>query len=391
MLKEMQSYPLDMKISFTKSRIREFVRKENAYFSFSGGKDSEVLVYIGAETLKDLGYTEMHVAYVNTGLEYLSVRDFVEAFCNYVEKEVGIKIILHKLTPDRNFLSVLMEEGYPVISKEVSQCIREARCGLQNNDGSYSYQIEKLNGTHMDKNGNLSAYNMPKYKFLLDAPFMISEKCCNITKKDPAKKFEEESGLAPIMATMACESRLRKTKWIKNGCNVFDGERPNSCPMSFWLTNDVLEYIYKNNLPIASAYGSIVAESEIEGQMDILSYLGAYEGCKYCTTGCDRTGCIFCLFGITQDLLRIMRLQDIEPDRADFVLRGGEFGEDGMWKPNKNGLGYWFVLDYLKEFGNIHIPYRGNYGNFQEKMEEYNENIKKKNGRKTQSYSIIYS
>ena len=61
LLKEMQSYPLDMKISFTKSRIREFVRKGSAYFSFSGGKDSEVLVYIGAETLKDLGYTEMHV------------------------------------------------------------------------------------------------------------------------------------------------------------------------------------------------------------------------------------------------------------------------------------------------------------------------------------------
>lgn len=377
LLKEMQSYPLDMKISFTKSRIREFVRKENAYFSFSGGKDSEVLVYIGAETLKDLGYTEMHVTYVNTGLEYLSVRDFVEEFCNYVEKEVGIKIILHKLTPKRNFLSVLTDEGYPVISKEVSQCIREARCGLQNNDGSYSYQIEKLNGTHMDKNGNLSAYNMPRYKFLLDAPFMISEKCCNITKKDPAKKFEEESGLAPIMATMACESRLRKTKWINNGCNVFDGERPNSCPMSFWVTNDVLEYIYKENLPIAPAYERVVAESEIYGQMDILSFLGAYEGCKYCTTGCDRTGCIFCLFGITQDLERILRLQKMEPKRADYVLRGGVFSEGGMWKPTKEGLGYWFILDYLREYGNINIPYDGEYGDFRETMKS-RENILQK-------------
>ena len=369
LLKEMQSYPLEMKVSFTKSRIREFVRKENAYFSFSGGKDSEVLVYLGAQTLKELGYSEMHVAYVNTGLEYLSVRKFVKTFCDYVEEHVGIRIILHELSPEMNFFSVLSEEGYPVISKEVSQCIREARYGLANGDGTYSYRLEKLNGTHKDKNGNLSAYNMPQYKFLLDAPFMISEKCCNITKKDPAKQFEEKTGCAPIMATMACESRLRRSKWINNGCNIFNGERPNSCPMSFWLTNDVLEYIYKNNLPIASAYGSIVAESEIEGQMDILSYLGAYEGCKYCTTGCDRTGCIFCLFGITQDPERILRLQKMEPKRADYVLGGGEIGKDGLWKPTKKGLGYWFVLDYLKKFGNIDIPYKGVYGNFKQKME----------------------
>lgn len=203
---------------------------------------------------------------------------------------------------------------------------------------------------------------MPQYKFLLDAPFLISEECCTITKKDPAKAFEKETGYAPIMAIMACESRLRKSKWITNGCNIFDSERPNSCPMSFWLTNDVLEYIYKNNLPIAPAYGKIVAESEKTGQIDILSYIGAYEGCKYCTTGCDRTGCIFCLFGIMQDPNRIIRLQKLEPERADYVLRGGEFKEDGFWHPTKEGLGYWFVLEYLKKYGGFDIPYIGNYG-----------------------------
>lgn len=362
LLKEMQLYPLDIKVSITKSRIREFVREQDVYFSFSGGKDSEVLAYIGAQALKELGYSKMHVVYIDTGLEYISVRKFANAFCSYIEKKIGIRVILHTLTPKRNFMSVLLEKGYPIISKEVSQCIREAREGIANNDGTYAYRLDRLNGTYRDKKGNLSAYNMPQYKFLLNAPFKISDECCGYTKKAPAKKFEKETGLAPVIATMTCESRLRKTKWLSHGCNIFDGDRPQSCPLSFWLTNDVLEFIYRNKLPIAPAYGEIVAASEKNGQMDLLSFIGCYEGCRYCTTKCDRTGCIFCLFGIMQDIGRITRLQSLEPQRADYVLRGGEMGENGYWRPTKAGLGYWFILEYLKEYGGINIPYEGNYG-----------------------------
>ncbi len=168
-----------------------------------------------------------------------------------------------------------------------------------------------------------------------------------------------------MIATMAQESRNRRTTWITHGCNIFDGDRPKSNPMSFFLQNDVLEYIYRNNLPIAAPYGKVVAKSEKYGQYNILDIIGPYEGCQYCTTGCDRTGCIYCLFGITSDLHRIERLQKLEPERADYVLRGGEMDADGYWRPTKEGLGYWFILEYLKKYGNIVVPYHGNYGYLQ--------------------------
>lgn len=65
----------------------------------------------------------------------------------------------------------------------------------------------------------------------------------------------------------------------------------------------------------------------------------------------------------------VIKVRDFELKQiADYVLRGGEFGEDGYWKPSNNGLGYWFVIEWL----NIHnlgiiyykdIDYMGIYGN----------------------------
>lgn len=152
----------------------------------------------------------------------------------------------------------------------------------------------------------------------------------------------------------------------ENGCNGFDMKAPVSNPLSFWVENDILQYIAENNLEIAKAYRRVVF-SEKEG--------------RYYTTGCQRTGCIFCLFGITQDRDRIARLQIEEPKLADYVLRGGEFGDSGYWQPSNNGLGYWFIIDWL----NLHglgiecyrdIDYAGIYGNERTRKILLSEKIK---------------
>lgn len=67
-LKYYQALPLDMKIAKTKDNIREFVRQfgvDDVYVSFSGGKDSTVLLDIARKM-----YPEIEAVFVNTGLEY---------------------------------------------------------------------------------------------------------------------------------------------------------------------------------------------------------------------------------------------------------------------------------------------------------------------------------
>lgn len=72
------------------------------------------------------------------------------------------------------------------------------------------------------------------------------------------KKYSKETGRVPIIATMADESRSRRSVWMSTGCNAFHKKSPSSQPMSFWTENDVLEYIHTYNIPYASVYGDIV-------------------------------------------------------------------------------------------------------------------------------------
>lgn len=359
-LRELQSEPLFMKEISSEKRIFELVYEygNNFYVSFSGGKDSAVAVDFTAKCLKKLGFSKMYVLNINTGLEYLAVQQFCEPFCEMVSEKYGLDVILDTVYPEMRFVDVLIQYGYPLISKEVSQCIYEARKGRGTN--KYISAKEKLAGTHRDKNGKLSPYNIPQYQFLLNSNIPCSHICCKKTKHGPAFSYEKATGRIPLVATTCQESRARRTAWLRYGCNYFETDRPRSAPFSTWLENDMLTYIKQNRLPLASVYGDVVLKNKnMPGQISLFDQEG-YDGAVYETTGCPRTGCLFCLFGITQDRERILRLQNIEPHRADYVLRGGKFNSQGMWTPTlgKNGgLGYWYILDFLKEHG-IYVPYR---------------------------------
>ena len=306
----------------TKLKPFEYVddwESEMAYVSFSGGKDSTVLLDIVRKL-----YPDTEAVFVNTGLEYPSVREFATNTDNVTS-----------VRPSMTFREVLLKHGYPVISKEIAGKAEEVKKSIEKGKTD-TVRYRQFMGIELKDNGEKSEYNCDHYKYLLNAPFRVSDKCCDIMKKRTVHQYEKENGKVPITAIMAEESRQRKTKWLRYGCNAWEMKHPQSNPMSFWKENDVLQYIYENNLQIAKAYGNVVLDKK---------------KCKFNTTGSQRTGCIFCLFGITADKERIARLQIQEPKLADYVLRGGEFGEDGYWKPSKTGLGYWFVIEWLNTHG----------------------------------------
>lgn len=114
-LKELQGYPLSVKVQLTKQRIREWVHKygeDGVYVSFSGGKDSTVLLHIVRGMYGDV----IPGVFVDTGLEYPEIREFVRTFDNIVW-----------LKPKKNFRKIIEDYGYPFISKEVSECVYAAK------------------------------------------------------------------------------------------------------------------------------------------------------------------------------------------------------------------------------------------------------------------------
>ena len=102
-LYQMQSLSLDSKISMTRRRIQGWIDEfgeDGVYVSFSGGKDSTVLLHLVRQD-----YPNIKAVFIDTGLEYPEIRQFVRTFSN-----VDI------LIPKMNFRQVIEKYGYPFIS-----------------------------------------------------------------------------------------------------------------------------------------------------------------------------------------------------------------------------------------------------------------------------------
>ena len=399
-LYQMQSLPLSAKIRMTQLRIRGWVDEygeDGVYVSFSGGKDSTVLLHIAREM-----YRNIEAVHADTGLEYPEIREFVKRHDN-------VKII----RPKMSFRQIIIKYGYPMIGKEVAGCVYGARRYLEklaerekrSYDGgtvpNYSYMADLVGIDRREDKGNAAyqslrqgeipateikapvrylilqgkyphkengvktseyskMYNKERYKFFLEAPFEISDHCCSIMKKAPMHSYTKKTGRVPMTAQMASESRLRTTNWLKNGCNGFDMKSPISNPMSFWTEQDVLEYIYHYHLPIASVYGEVVVDGGDEKPRENTMDMGIFDIEKpiFKTTGCNRTGCVYCGFGCHREKSpnrweMAKRLSN--PKIIDYMMRGGRFDEKGIWKPDHRGLGFWFVIEWINMYGKMRI------------------------------------
>jgi len=273
----LQALPLEVKIMKSKARIEEWYRYycKQVYVSFSGGKDSTVLLHL-VRTL----YPDVVAVYSDTGLEFPEIRNFVKE----TENVVWVK-------PKMNFKEVIKAYGYPIISKEIALTIEYARKNSK-------WAIQKLNGEYTTYG------NHKKYKFLLDAPFKISSQCCMIMKKKPLKEFGHKTGLKPFIGTMASEGGMRESAYKKTGCNSFDNGQ--SIPLGFWTEKDIWDYIKLYNLPYSKIYDM----------------------------GYERTGYMFCAFGahLEKGENRFQKMQRTHPKQYDYCMKPTDEGGLGMAK-----------------------------------------------------------
>lgn len=117
-LRQLQAMPLSIKIRLTQNRIREWVNEfgtDGVYVSFSGGKDSTVLLDIVRKL-----YPTVRGVFVDTGLEFPEIREFVKTYEN-----------VEWLKPKMNFKEVIKKYGYPFTSKETAECVEGAKRYLQ--------------------------------------------------------------------------------------------------------------------------------------------------------------------------------------------------------------------------------------------------------------------
>lgn len=281
-LAKARAAPLEDKIHYTLAVIRQFyiARRGQVYVSYSGGKDSTVLLDLVRSV-----YPDVPAVFIDTGLEFPEVRA-------QVAKAENVEVI----RPSMSFRRVIETTGYPVVSKEVSCAVAAARRGAD-------WGLNRMDPS------NTSRFGHGNYASLVDAPFPVSNRCCEVMKKAPAHRYEAETGRAPYIGTRADESSLRRNQFETFG-EIREGKKRQTCnPLSIWTEDDVWTYIRDRGL----------------------SYPDVYD------RGWSQTGCIFCCFGIMQDRNRFLRLKATHPRQWEYCMRD--------W--SEGGLGMREVLEWL--------------------------------------------
>jgi 3'-phosphoadenosine 5'-phosphosulfate sulfotransferase (PAPS reductase)/FAD synthetase len=278
-LRKSKSLSLDAKVLLSKATIQKFHAhmRGKIYVSFSGGRDSTVLLHIAREL-----YPDIPAVFYNTGMEFPEIYDFIRE-----QKNVTT------VNPKMSFRKVIAEYGYPVGGKNLAHWVDLAQRG-------HPSGIKQMNAE--------TKYGYKSYKWMVDAPFKISDKCCYKLKKEPAALYHKETGRAPLIGSRNEESNLRTEMWMKHG-EISTAGVPSCTPLSLWTAEDVTEYIRRNDIKLSEIYNM----------------------------GYDRTGCTFCLFGIFLDRGRFLKLKHTHPKAWAYCMRPIEDG----------GLGMEPVLDFI--------------------------------------------
>lgn len=364
-LVKMWSRPVETQYDIAVAKILEAIvnTKGNISISFSGGKDSALLLDMYADIIANLTIYKdkpIKVNFANTTNETPTMLKFVRFFIPYIEDKYGVKIEFNEIRPSITWAQFVKKNGLPLVSKSQGKIInilqKETKELGVNPDilsdymvGTYD-AVQDLRDMGFSKTAvrSLTGYTFKTDTFSksrlcclskkwlplvsLDVP--ISGRCCETIKEAPLRKLEKLSGGAYMTGEQASESEQRITMYLKNGgCNTrLPGGKYKSTPFGAMTKDGILYSIKTRKVPICSDYGDVV---EIDDK------------CYKCTKT-DRTGCALCGFGIQFDPERFVRLQSIDPAKVKFAF-----------KPiSEGGVGYLEAITYMNEKcgTNIIIP-----------------------------------
>lgn len=294
-----QAWPWKQKVDHSLGVIDQFLSRIDgkAFVSFSGGKDSSVLL-----DLCRIINPNIKAVFFNTGMEF---PDIIRHVKELKDKGYDIEVINPKKKPSE----IWSKYGFPPVSKEQAHKLWYMKNAPESK-------------TSLVSNSDNSLHNVSRcFRFLARETFDCNSKCCDVLKKNPSHDYQKRTGLFPIIGTMASESLLRKEQYLlRGGCNSFDGKKIFSTPLSIWNDADVWAYINDRHLKIADIYGK----------------------------GVKRTGCVCCGFGAHLEQGRFDVLYNLYPKMYQHIMaytnNGVTFREairkvlavNGLFLPDEN-------------------------------------------------------
>lgn len=272
---ELKEMSLNKKIEWAQFRIKEFLEwccnnnYKEALISFSGGKDSTVLLDLVLKTHKSMNSKIDLIPSYAMEITFPETIKFIKTTIEKYQKTYEHLKKLYFVPPKKSWKEILNRYGYPAFSKQISNnFFKITNANTKNNALLYAFGIKPS-----------AMFKISKDRlFMLDKNYVgytIAEKCCDHIKG--GLKHDKRPSFVGIMAD---ESQLRKKSWIEKGCNILDETKPMSRPLSLWDSNNVWEYIKLNQIEVNQAYGYDKTQHNVNN----LRF--------------ERLGCSACPFGI---------------------------------------------------------------------------------------------
>lgn len=269
---ELIEMSLKKKIEWAEFKIKEFllnVVDSNIYnitLSFSGGKDSLVLLDMVCKTIEkcrlnnDERFFQFAItpAYAmeitfNQTLEY--TKKIIQEYQSKYEFLDNLKIYY----PKKSWGKILRENGYPIYTKQFSGLLDRVLYNTFKNKAIYSaFGLKQSKLFFISKKRLFLLSKKFRTQYYLDNGMTktrlirFSNRCCDYVKG----RMKEQKGPS-FVGLKATESKSRKDSWIKEGCNVYHKYGPASRPLMLWTDNNIWEYIKQNNLQVNPMYEKV--------------------------------------------------------------------------------------------------------------------------------------
>lgn len=193
------------RIEIIKTANGKYDLENNAYLSFSGGKDSTILHHLIDMALPN---NRIPRVFINTGIEYEDIRQFVFSLAEKDDRFVILK-------PSIPIKAMLEKHGYPFKSKQHSQML-----AVYQHSG-IGRSVERYLGT-IESNTKFRCPKSLMYQFSPDFKLNVSAQCCMRLKKMPVHQWERDNGRHIAITGMRREEGGERAS-IK-GCILTDGK-----------------------------------------------------------------------------------------------------------------------------------------------------------------------
>lgn len=282
---------LDDRVTEACHRIEEMYHETDGkcYISFSGGKDSTVLLAL--EKLCEEIYSipeQIPAVFANTGIEMGVTLDFVKWVKGNYYRNLTV------VYPEKPFGWVLENKGKPIRSKVKSEFIGRYHRGTRTVCTMRNLIEGVTNSGKTARRVRLADKDM--HMVHDDFDIKASPECCKYMKKTPFAKYARAMNIKGYAVGIRADEGGARAMNIKSQemfvegkkiCTSYAGGYIKKAPIVDWSEEDINEFVEKYNVPLSKAYTEF---------------------------GFDRTGCMGCPFSKTIDF-NLKYLYEHEPNR----------------------------------------------------------------------------